>query len=328
MWPWPAHWTVAAFVAERRRLSSIAPSGGLARERNVYTSPTLAMPRRRDYRWLSGEIRRRAGRGPARAEQREEGLSRRSIVVVALCLLASGLLALPASAEETVTITKAAFTPNKLGSPTNASGAATIGSTTGPVPSPIRHVDVFGPAGVTLDLQGTGVCQQVKLEQFGAKGCPADSRAGFGGGMGIYELGHELVEEEYTLDFFLADNRPGHVALFVFLSGHSPVVIEMILHATVIQGPKPYGLGFSVEVPAIKVLPEASNASARTAFLTLGAKNVSYFKTINGKRRLFHVRGIVLPKKCPKGGWPVASQFTFEDGSTLTAKRTVPCPKG
>ena len=87
------------------------------------------------------------------------------------------------------------------------------------------------------------------------------------------------------------------------------------------------GLGFSVDVPPIKVLPEASNASAKTAFLTLGARNVAYFRRVHGKRKLFHVKGIVLPKSCPRSGWPVASQFTFEDGSTVMAKRTIRCPR-
>ena len=61
-------------------------------------------------------------------------------------------------------------------------------------------------------------------------------------------------------------NRPGHTKLVIFLSGSSPVIVEVILTGTVIRGPKPYGLGFSVDVPAIKVLPEASNASAKSAF--------------------------------------------------------------
>ncbi len=250
----------------------------------------------------------------------------RGPIAAGLICAASLLLAATAQAEETVTITQAAFTPNQLGAPTNASGSATIGSTTGPVPSPIRHVNVFGPAGVTLDLRGTGTCKQEKLEQFGVTGCPANSRAGFGGGQGVYELGHEIIEEEYTLDFFLADNRPGHVSMLVFLSGHSPVVVEIILHAVVIKGPSPYGLGFSVNVPPIHVLPEASDASAKTAFLTLGAHNVAYYRKVHGKRRLYHVRGIVLPDRCPKGGWPVESQFSFEDGTSLTARRSVPCP--
>jgi hypothetical protein len=253
----------------------------------------------------------------------------RSRVLVVAALVCSALLlsAAGAQAGETVTITEAGFSPDKLGVPTNAFGRATIGSTTGPVPSPITHVNVYGPAGVTLDLQGTGICNKARLENLGPSACPANSRAGFGGGIGIYQIGKELVEEEYTLDFFLGDNRPGHTTLLIFLSGSKPVSIELVFTAIVIRGPKPYGLGFSLDVPLIKVLPEASNASAKTAFLTLGAHNVAYYRKVHGKRKLFHVKGIILPKSCPRGGWPVASQFSFEDGSTVMAKRSVPCPK-
>ena len=251
----------------------------------------------------------------------------RARLLAALLCGASLLTASAARAQETVTITQAGFSPDALGMPTNAFGSATIASTTGPVPSPIRHVNVYGPAGVTLDLEGTGTCNEEMLKNIGPTACPANSRAGFGGGEGIYELGKELVEEQYTLDFFLADNRPGHVRLLIFLSGHTPVQVEIVFGATVITGPKPYGLGFSVDVPPIHVLPEASNASAKTAFLTLGAHNVAYYRTIHGKRRLFHVKGIILPKRCPHGGWPVASQFTFEDGSTVLATRKIHCPR-
>jgi hypothetical protein len=251
----------------------------------------------------------------------------RRILAGAAVFCATVLCAGAARAEEMVNITEAGFSPNTPGMPTNAFGSATISSTTGPVPSPITHVNVYGPAGVTLDLQGTGVCTEALLQQKGTRGCPANSRAGFGGGQGIYQIGKELVEEKYTLDFFLSDNRPGHTKLLIFLSGSSPVLVEIILTGTVINGPKPYGLGFSVDVPPIKVLPEASNASAKTAFLTLGAHNVAYYRKVHGKRRLLHVRGIVLPKSCPRTGWPVASQFTFEDGSTVMAKRTIRCPR-
>jgi hypothetical protein len=247
--------------------------------------------------------------------------------VATLLCAACLLMAATAQADETVSITEAGFSPNRPGAPTNAFGRATIGSTTGPVPSPITHVNVYGPAGVTLDLQGTGICNEERLRNIGPQACPANSRAGFGGGQGIYKIGQELVEEEYTIDFFLADNRPGHTTLLLFLSGSKPVSVEVVFTATVIRGPKPYGLGFSVNVPLIKVLPEASNASAKSAFLTLGAHNVAYYRMVHGRRKLFHVRGIVLPKSCPHGGWPVASQFSFEDGSTVMATRTVPCPK-
>jgi hypothetical protein len=242
--------------------------------------------------------------------------------VLALCLAAGA-----ARAEEIVTITKAGFSPDALGVPTNVFGAATIKSTKLPVPSPITHITVMGPAGLTLNLEGTGTCTAKTLENIGPQGCPANSKAGFGGGMGAYEIAHQITEEAFTVDFFLGDNRPGHTVLLIYLEGSTPVSIQLVFRAPVIKEPKPYGLGFSLNVPPIHVLPEASDASALSAFFTAGAKNVAYYKKVHGKRRLFHVKGIITPKTCPRGGWPGASEFTFEDGSTVKTSVKIPCPK-
>jgi hypothetical protein len=249
------------------------------------------------------------------------------IPIAALLCCASLLTATAAQAEETVQITSAGFSPDKLGVPTNVFGSATIGSTNLPVPSPITHINVYGPAGVTLNLEGTGTCTAAKLENIGPRACPANSRGGFGGGEGAYEIAKEVIKEKFTLDFFLGDNRPGHTVLLIYLNGSSPVSIQLVFTAPVINGPKPYGLGFSLNVPLIKVLPEASDASATSSHLTLGAKNVAYFKKVHGKRKLFHVKGIITPKSCPRGGWPVASQFTFQDGQTIMSTSKIPCPK-
>jgi hypothetical protein len=93
------------------------------------------------------------------------------------------------------------------------------------------------------------------------------------------------------------------------------------------ESPKPYGLGFSINVPLIKVLPEASDASAKSTFLKLGAKGQTYVRVLAGKRKRVPVRGIVTPRSCPHGGWPVATQFNFEDGSSVTSTSKIACPR-
>jgi hypothetical protein len=250
--------------------------------------------------------------------------------VLAAALLSCALLlcaAAIAQAEETVTITEAGFSPDRLGVPTNVFGRGKFGTTVpGAIPSPITHFTVYGPAGVKLDLEGTGTCTAAKLENIGPEACPLNSKAGFGEVEGAYEIAHEVIRENATIDFFLGNNHPGHIQLLIYLDGSTPVSIQLVFTANVIQGPKPYGLGFSLNVPLIKVLPEASDASAIGGFLTLGAKNVAYFRKVNGKRKLFHVKGIITPKSCPHGGWPVATQISFEDGSTVTGKSTIRCP--
>lgn len=261
---------------------------------------------------------------------RGEGLSEMPRVRIIATMLAGCALLLgvatAAQAEQVVTITQAGFKPDRLGVPTNVFGRATISSTNLPVPSPITHFTAYGPAGATMDLQGTGTCSAAKLENLGPPACPANSRAGFGEVEGAYEIAKEIVRENATLDFFLGDNRPGHTTLLIYLNGSTPVSIQLVFKATVVHGPKPYGLGFSLDVPIIKVLPEASDASAIGGFLTIGAKNVAYYKKVHGKRKLFHVKGLITPKTC-HGGWPVETQISFEDGTTATGKRTIPCPK-
>jgi hypothetical protein len=86
------------------------------------------------------------------------------------------------------------------------------------------------------------------------------------------------------------------------------------------------GKGLLEELGDVMILTGRTIASAVSSFLTLGAKNVAYYRKVHGRRELFHVKGIILPTKCPRGGFPVASQFSFEDGSTVTTRSTVPCP--
>jgi hypothetical protein len=252
----------------------------------------------------------------------------RSIRILAAALGVSMMLATSAAhAAEQVTITQAHFSPDLRGMPTNAIGSATISSTTGVVPSPITHVNVFGPAGLSLDLTGSLTCTEQLLEEKGSEACPARSLAGTGGGLGVYELAGEMIEEDYRIEFFLENNDPGHVEMLVYLTGHSPVIIERIFKAFVVEGHTPYGLGFSLEVPLIKVLPEASDASARTASISLGAHGLTYIAKVHGKRVRRPIRGIVLPRTCPAGGWPIESEFSFQDESHVTAKKTIPCPR-
>jgi hypothetical protein len=37
---------------------------------------------------------------------------------------------------------------------------------------------------------------------------------------------------------------------------------------------------------------------------------------------------MVVPKTCPRGGFPVDGIVEFADNSTLTVKPTIPCPHG
>ncbi len=243
----------------------------------------------------------------------------RTLLLAALTAGAVLSSSVSASAEEQVSI-KAAFKPDILGAPALAEGSAIFSSTTGRVPSPLSKVSIIGPAGLSLNLKGTATCNVFKLEERGPEACPPRSVAGSGGGVGIYELAGTIIEEPFTMELFVGNNQPGHYEVLLYVNAISPVSVQLIFRAPIVKEPKPYGLGFTIDVPEIKTLPEASNASVKSAYITLGATPA--------EQKRFHVTGIILPKTCPKGGFPVESVFGFEDGSTVDAKAAIPCPKG
>lgn len=247
------------------------------------------------------------------------------MVVGALLVCACLLLAAVAWAADTLVVHER-FTPDRLGAPTNLSITAQFVSSSGAPPSPITKLTLYAPAGLTLDTRGVGTCTATRLSERGPRGCPANSRAGFGGGVGVLQLPNQTIREPYTLDFFFAPREKGRLTLLADASAVAPVAVELVVVARQVPAPKPYGLGFSVEIPPITTLPGAALASVESAFATFGATNVAYYEAVKEKRTLVHLRGMIAPKKCPLGGFPSEGTIDFADGTAITVNPTIPCP--
>jgi hypothetical protein len=244
-------------------------------------------------------------------------------LVAGACLLGAAF----AWASNTLTVNET-FTPDKLGATTNLSITAQFSSTNGAPPSPITKLTLYAPAGLGVDAHGASTCSLAALQLHGPQGCPVASRVGFGGGIGMIELPKEIIHESFTIDFFFAPREHGHLALLAYASGLSPVPVELTVIAKEVPVTSPYGLGFSVEIPPISTIPGATLASVESAFATFGSPNVAYYETVHGKRTLVHLKGVVVPKTCPSGGFPTKGTIDFADGSTLTVNPAIPCPHG
>jgi hypothetical protein len=223
-------------------------------------------------------------------------------------------------------IVKEAFAPDRLGAPTNLSITARFASSADVPPAPVSSLTLYGPAGLGIDARGAGTCTEAVLEQRGPVGCPADSRVGFGGGVAVLALPNGLLREPFTLDFFFAAPEHGRLKLLTYASAVSPVAVALVVVAREIPAPRPYGLGFRVQVPQVTTIPDASYASVESAFATIGASDAAYFKTIHGRRTLVHIKGVVVPRSCPAGGFPTRGTVDFADGATFTVDPTIPCP--
>jgi hypothetical protein len=269
-----------------------------------------------------------AGSARSRRSRKVRAVPRKGRILLAALLGCVCLaLATVALAAQTLTI-HASFSPDRLGAPTNLSATGSFTTGTGAIPSPITKFTIYGPAGSRIDVHGAGVCLPTKLQELGPSVCPSNSRAGFGGGVGVFELSSKIVHEQFTVDMFLGPRQNGRLTLLMYVRAFSPASIEFVLTATEVHAHRPYGIGFTANVPVIPTIPGASNASVESAFVTFGATNVAYYETVHGKRTLLHVKGLIAPDSCPRGGFPIEGSFDFADGSTTSGRAAIPCPDG
>lgn len=241
------------------------------------------------------------------------------------CLLTTAVVW--AAPTQTLTV-HASFTPDRLGSPTNLSTTAVFGPT-GPGPqSPATKVTAYAPAGLFVDVRGASTCTvtPAALQARGPGACPAGSRIGFGNGVGLFEIANEHIPGPLTIEFFLAPSEHGRLAVLIYVEAVTPASEQLAFMGHEVRAPKPYGIGITFDIPIVPTLPGASLGWLEHVSLSFGANNVAYYRTIHGKRKLQHVRGLVTPKTCPRAGFPIEVLVGFADGTATGTTTTIPCP--
>ncbi|HTZ85779.1 MAG TPA: hypothetical protein VMB05_03845 [Solirubrobacteraceae bacterium] len=191
---------------------------------------------------------------------------------------------------------------------------------------PLSQVNFFLPAGAKINSHGFGTCSAPTLNNTGPAGCKKKAIASpKGSALGEVSFGSERVPETASLQAFFA---PGSGLLF-YVQGSSPVSLEFVSAGRYVNSSKPYGLELQTQVPAIATVPGAPLASTKTITVKVGAA----FK--KGKRLISYG---TMPKKCPKGGFPLKAELTFggsyggerEFGipaETVSATYKSPCPR-
>lgn len=250
---------------------------------------------------------------------------RRTSACMAVLGLAAFVLPAVAPAAPTVTLVAKAVpipgfpgTGNKLGAGAALEAKYKIKGTesTGGVVSQIRHVNFYLPTGTKLHPQGFVTCTTAMLENVGPSGCPKKSQASPVGSAGVVDpIGGELVKENATLQAFFA---PGGGLQF-YANAASPISAQLVVATgRYITAKAPYGPELTTEVQLVQSVPGAPPVSTESINIKVGA---AYKK---GKKTISYG---TLPKKCPRGGFPVKSEMTFETGETVTTLYKAPCPK-
>ncbi len=255
--------------------------------------------------------------------------NRRTLVATA-AVLACGCL--PASAgavaSEQATL-NASFTPDRLGASTTIGFSFTVSTIEGLAPPPLTSIDLHMPAGMnyTDTNLGLSVCQPARLLEAGPAGCPANSRLGAGSANVEVPFGDGAGHELPEIEAIMGPSKSGNINVLFYANGKTPVSAQLVFHGEVQPAGGIFGSQLATTVPAIPSVPDGPNVSIISVKATIGPQGLTYYKHVHGKRVAFHPTGIGVPEHCPRGGFPFAASFTFEDGSSTSTTATVPCPK-
>lgn len=246
-------------------------------------------------------------------------------LLVAICVLCAQPIA--ASADQSVHLT-AALTPERLGAGTTIHFGFTVLVPPGQVPVPISQIDLLYPEGLGIATSGLGIatCTTAVLEAQGPPGCPRDSVIGYGFALVEVPFGPQLLQETARTTTFMAPVSNGRLGLLFYASGESPVAAQLVFPGLVLPAVDPFGGDLNALLPLVPTLPEAPDAALVKLTTTLGPSHITYFEFKKGQTIPYHPQGILLPSRCPSGGFRFAARFLFADDAHASAYATVACP--
>jgi hypothetical protein len=247
---------------------------------------------------------------------------------VLIALLVCSLTPAAAQAVSEVASLHASFSPNRLGAPTTISFGFHLSTVEGVAPPPLTALDLRIPAGMnyTSTTLGLSICQPAALLARGLAGCPPNSRLGYGSALVEVPFGVGAGHEIPELQAVAGPSPAGNLVVLFYANGLFPVSAQLTFAGEVLPDSGAFGSQLQTSVPPVASVPGGPDVSIVSVQTTIGPAHLTYYKHVHGRRVAFHPRGVAVPERCPRGGFPFAASFGFQDGSATTASTTVPCP--
>jgi hypothetical protein len=253
---------------------------------------------------------------------------RRVAAFTAALLLLCGCLATSAGASEVATL-HTSFSPNKLGASTTIGFSFHITTTDGSLPTPLTRLDLHMPPGVNYltTTLGLAICQPAALVQSGLSGCSPNSRLGFGSAYVEVPFGGGSGREIPRIDALMGPPHNGNIVVLFYADGREPVYAQIVFQGELVTGSTLLGGSLNSVIPLIPSVTGGPPVSIVEVNSTIGPSHLTYYERVHGKTVSFHPKGVSVPTRCPRGGFPFSAEFGFLDGSSVIAKTTAPCPR-
>ncbi|ADB49562.1 hypothetical protein Cwoe_1131 [Conexibacter woesei DSM 14684] len=203
-------------------------------------------------------------------------------------------------------------------------------------PSPVARIAMRYPRslGVTTSGLGLAACHrtlaeftEVVIDGLGLAGCPRNSVMARGRALGEVRLGGEPVfREEGTVTVLAGPIHEGRMGLVGMVDGLHPVGAKLVYEGQVLPAAWPYGGALTIGVRQLPARYEAEIALDAITF-SVGSDDILYHERVGGRTVAYRPGGLLLPDRCPRGGFPFDAAVTFLDGGHERAAVRVPCPR-
>jgi hypothetical protein len=240
----------------------------------------------------------------------------RTVLSALAVLVAMSVSASSADAANVATIASS-ISPDRLSARGSLTVAIHIAGGELGLPTPLSRAVVRFPAGMTLEIPHLRSCSNEHLQNFGARECPPQSKLGEGRALVESRPAAETIVENVSLSAFLGP--PDHLqpTLALLGEGTTPLAVRMVAGGAVLADRPPYGEKLVMSIPPIPTVPLEPDASIVDLSLTVGTK----------RRRRQATNSVVVPAKCPAGGFPLAAAFAYADGTAGSAATRIRCPR-
>jgi hypothetical protein len=223
---------------------------------------------------------------------------------------------------------KVAFKPNRAGARTTIFFGFQISGPHGEAPSPIMRLDLRLPAhmGIATTTLGQANCEPAALLVAGLSGCSANARIGFGDALAVVPVPQHPVVEKASITALMGPSSNQSLQVLFFAEGLTPVFATFVFPGIVLDDSHPFGEQIDTLIPLVPSWPEGPNVALTRFSSTIGPLHLTYHRQVNGRTIAYRPHGVLVPRRCPSGGFPFAADLAFEDGTVSHAVANVPCP--
>lgn len=218
--------------------------------------------------------------------------------------------------------------PEIVGKSTTISVDFGVAAPGGGLPSPLTSFDVSLPAGMGLagTTLGIDACSAKTLMDDGASGCPPDAAMGSGSAMAEAALGSEILREPGRVLAFMTQARDNNTTMLYYFDGRSPVIAPLVFPSELVSNGYSPISELVTAVPLIPALPGTPDAAIVSMHVSLGPRNLTYYRRVGKRVVRYKPVGMAVPATCPRGGFLFSGRFAFADGTRLSVAKRVACP--